>query len=202
MPREIVFKINKKEFRVSPLKIDRHKLYGWIELMAVDENEDLCQLLMTDKSGKYVIPLGGTGIGVLSESGKWVERSELETIDNKGKPANLFESSFNKVNELKHTVTSEEFLDYNITDFYQLTNVTKEMIKAVGDKIYRFEYTYNDSYDPSWAFVMAAENKLFLLVAIKNIFEFLCFGDCETIDEDRDDRLIDDEEDDIDFTMF
>jgi len=201
MPREITFKIGKKEFKASPSKIDRKKLYGWTELMAVDDNGDPCELLTVDESGKYIIPLGGTGIGILSASGKWVERSELKTVDADDKPAKLFESSFDIINELKETVKPTEFLDYSITDFYQLTDASADMIKAVGDKIFIFEYTYNASYDPSPAFVMVSDNTLFLLIAVKNIFEYLCFGDCETISDDHDDQLIDDS-DDIDFSMF
>jgi len=201
MPRQLIFKIGKKEFTTSPVKVDRRKLYGWTELMATDENGDPCRLLTADESGKYIIPLGGTGIGILSDSGKWVERSELKTVDADGKPAEWFESSFDTINLLKRKASPEEFLDYSITDFYELTDTPEEMIRAIGEDIFLFEYSYNDSYDPSPAFVMAAGNRLFLLITVRNVFEFLCFGDCETIDEDHDDQLIE-EEDNIDFSMF
>lgn len=202
MPREIRFKIKRKEFAAVVLKVDRHKLYGWTELMAVDDNGKPCSLLSADESGKFIIPLGGTGIGILSDSGKWVERSELKTVNDKGKQVPLFESSFDQVNILKKKVTPEEFLEYDITDFYELADTASEMIKAVGDDIYTFLYSYNDSYSPSPAFVMTANNTLFLLVAVRNDFDFLCFGNCETIDDDEDDRLIEEGDDDIDFTMF
>ena len=63
-------------------------------------------------------------------------------------------------------------------------------------------YSYNDSYDPSPAFIMAADGTLFLLIGVKNAFEWLCFGDCETIDEEHDDRLIEEGDADLDFSMF
>lgn len=202
MPREIRFKIRDKEFTAAIEKVDRRKLYGWTELMAVDDNGDPCSLLSADESGKFIIPLGGTGIGILSESGQWVERSELKTVDEKGKPVELFESSFNKVNVLQRKISPPEFLDYDITDFYELTDSSADILKAVGNDIYIFEYSYNDSYDPSPAFVMSAGNALFLLVGVKNAFEFLCFGNCETIDDDEDDRLMEEGDEDIDFSMF
>lgn len=202
MPRQIVFKIGKKEFTSTPVKIDRRKLYGWTELMAVDDNGNPCDLLTVDESGKYIILLGGTGIGNMSQSGKWIERSELKTINADGKPAKLFESSFENVNELKQKVSSQELLDYSITDLYQLTEAPAEMMKAIGKDIFTFEYNYNASYDPSPAFVMVADNTLFLLVAVKNIYEYLCFKDCQTIDDDHDDRLIEEGDDEIDFSMF
>ncbi|MCC8146743.1 MAG: hypothetical protein LIO93_09985 [Bacteroidales bacterium] len=202
MPRQLRFKINKKEFSVSPVKVDRRKLYGWTELRAVDDNGDPCQLLTTDESGKYIIPLGGTGIGILSESGTWVERSELKTVDADGKSAPLFESSFNTVNILKKKITPEEFLDYSIKDFYELTEVPPGIMKEIGNAIFSFPYSYNDSYDPSPAFIMVANNTLFLLIGVKNVFEYLCFGDCEILDESPGDQLMDKGDEDIDFSMF
>ncbi len=202
MPRQITFQIGGSEYGAAPVKIDRRKLYGWTELMAVDDHGDPCDLLTADESGKFIIPLGGTGNGILTESGRWVERSELKTVDADGKAAPLFTSSFNLVNELREKVSPQEFLDYSITDFYELTDAPAEFAKAIGDDIYLFEYTYNDSYDPSPAFVMVADHTLFLLIAVKNAFEWLCFGDCETIDDDFDDRLIEEGDQDIDFSMF
>lgn len=202
MPREIIFKIKNKEFKANLTKVDRRKLYGWTELMAIDDNGDPCTLLSVDESGKFIIPLGGTGIGIVSQSGKWVERSELKTVNDKGKPVKLFKSSFEKVNILRKEISTSEFLDYDITDIYELTDITPEMRKAVGTSIYSLEYSYNDSYNPSPAFVMMANNVLFLLVGVMNAFEFQCFGNCESVDEDDDDRLIEEDEEDIDFSMF
>ena len=202
MARQMTFKIGGGEYAASPVKIDRRKLYGWSELMAVDDNGGKCDLLTADEFGKFIIPPGGTGIGILSETGRWVERSELKTVDADGKPAALFESSFSKVNVLADKVTAQDFLDYSITDFYQLTDAPADMLKAIGGDIYLFEYTYNDSYDPSPAFVVYADNTLYLLIGVKNYYEWLCFGDCETIDDDHDDRIITEGDEDIDFSMF
>lgn len=202
MARQLTFKIGRQEFAASPVRVDRRKLYGWTELMAVDDSGRPCELLTTDETGKSVIPLGGTANGILSDKGRWVERSELVTVDEQGDPARLYPSSFDTVNELKDKVTAGEYLDYTITDFYQLTDAPPQMIKAVGRNIFRFEYTYNDSYDPSPAFVLAAGGTLFLLVGEKNGYDWLCFGDCEMIDDEHDDRLIQEGDEDLDFSMF
>lgn len=201
MPRQLTFKIGKKEYTAAPVKVDRRKLYGWTELVAVDDNGDPCELLTADESGRYIIPLGGTGNGILSGAGRWIERSELRTVDSDGKSAPIFKSSFDTVNVLDEKVTPHQFLDYSITDFYELTEVSAPLLKMVGQDIYRFEYTYNDSYDPSPAFVLAAGGTLFLLIATKNDFEWLCFGDCETIDDGIDEDALE-KSNDIDFSMF
>lgn len=202
MPRELKFRIGKREYAAFPRKIDRRRLYGWTELMAADDRGDACDLLTADESGKYVIPLGGTGNGIISAEGLWVERSELKTVDSDGNPAPLFASSFDRVNVLAERVCPQEFLDYAVTDFYQLTGASEALTKAVGSHIYRFEYTYNDSYDPSPAFVLAAGGTLFLLIAVQGRFEWLCFGDCETIDGDFADDLTQMQDNDLDFSML
>lgn len=204
MPREITFKIGMQEYNASPVKIDRRRLYGWTELIAIDDSGNPCDLLTADESGRYIIPMGGTGNGILDTQGRWVERSELKTVTEEGLPARLYESSFEKVNRLEKKVTPEQYLDYNIVDLYELKDPAGELTKVVGDDIYIFQYTYNDSYTPSPAFVMTAgdEKALFLLIGVKNIYEMLCFGDCEAIEEDHDANMIEEADEEIDFSMF
>lgn len=202
MPRQLRFSLDGKEYAAAPVKIDRRKLYGWTELMAVDELGAPCDLLTADESGRFIIPPGGTGMGILSPEGRWVERSELRTVDADGKPARLFRSSFDGVNALGERVAPREFLDYDVTDFYELTGDVGPLAAAVGDDIFRFEYAYNDSYAPSPAFVLAADGTLFLLVAERNAYEWLCFGDCDALDEDFADELVAAGDKDIDFSMF
>lgn len=204
MPREITFKIEDKEYHVSPFKIDRRRLYGWTELIAIDDSGDPCNLLTADESGRHIIPMGGTGSGILDTRGRWVERSELKTVTEEGLPARLYESSFDTVNRLAKKVTPEQYLDYNIMDFYELRDPDDELTELIGDDIYIFQYTYNDSYTPSPAFVMSAgdEKALFLLIGVKNIYEMLCFGDCDSIEEDHDDNMIEEASEDLDFSMF
>lgn len=201
MARELTFKIGMAEYTASPVKVDRRKLYGWTELNATDDNGQPCDLLTADESGKYIIPIGGTANGILTPTGKWVERSELVAVDENGKPVTQYESSFNTVNVLKDKITPEQYLDYSITDFYELSEAA-DLAKAVGDDIYLFDYTYNASYETSPALVMASQGTLFLLVGVKNFYEPLCFGDCETINDDYADDLIDQGDADIDFGMF
>ena len=201
MPRELTFKIGNTDYSATPLKVDRRKLYGWTELNATDDNGQPCDLLTVDESGKFIIPLGGTASGIVSPSGKWVERSELVAVDGNGKPVKLFESSFNTVNVLKNKITPQEYLDYSITDFYELIDAG-ELAKTVGDDIFLFDYTYNASYETSPALVMVSGYTLFLLIGVRNFYEPLCFGDCETINDDYADELIEQGDADIDFSMF
>lgn len=200
MARQLTFRIKRKEYTVIPVKIDRKKLYGWTEIIALDEQGRTCNLVSTDDSGSLIIPKGGTALGMLSSDGKWVERTQLQTVRQDGSEAEIIPSSFSVVISLKQKVTDEEFLDYSITDFYQLDNVPDNLLKAIGDDIYTFDYTYLDSYETTPAFLMVADATLFMLLGYKNRFDMLCLGECSVVDDDDD--YIEVTDDDIDFSMF
>lgn len=200
MARQLTFRIKRKEYTVIPVKIDRKKLYGWTEIIALDEQGRTCNLVSTDDTGTLIIPKGGTALGMLSSDGKWVERTQLKTVKQDGSEAEIIPSSFSVVIPLKQKVTDEEFLDYSITDFYQLDNVPDNLLKAIGDDIYTFDYTYLDSYETTPAFLMVADATLFMLLGYKNRFDMLCLGECSVVDDDDD--YIEVTDDDIDFSMF
>lgn len=200
MARQLTFRIKRKEYTVIPVKIDRKKLYGWTEIIALDEQGRTCNLVNTDDTGTLIIPKGGTALGMLSSDGKWVERTQLKTVRQDGSEAEIIPSSFSVVIPLKQKVTDEEFLDYSITDFYQLDNVPDDLLKAIADDIYTFDYTYLDSYETTPAFLMVADTTLFMLLGYKNRFDMLCLGECSVVDDDDD--YIEVTDDDIDFSMF
>lgn len=200
MARQLTFRIKRKEYKVIPVKIDRKKLYGWTEIIALDEQGRTCNLVSTDDTGTLIIPKGGTALGMLSSDGKWVERAQLKTVRQDGSEAEIIPSSFSVVIPLKQKVTDEEFLDYSITDFYQLDNVPDDLLKAIGDDIYTFDYTYLDSYETTPAFLMVSDATLFMLLGYKNRFDMLCLGECSVVDDDDD--YIEVTDDDIDFSMF
>lgn len=200
MPRQLIFKIKRKEYTVIPEKIDRKKLYGWTEIQALDEKGRECRLLTTDQTGTLIIPKGGSALGILSPEKNWVDRSGLKTVRLDGSPAALIHSSYSQVTSLKQKVKEEEFLDHSITDFYQLKGDIKEFVKVIGNDIYNFDYTYLDSYETVPAFILISEQVPFMLTGYRNKFEMLCLGDCENVTEDDD--YIEINDDDIDFSMF
>lgn len=201
MPRQLTFRLKKKEYTASPLKVDRKKLYGWTETLALDEQGRPCDLVTTDQTGTLIIPRGGTAMAILSPGGKWIDRSTLKTVREDGTDAVLVPSSYTVIIDLKEKVSEQEFLDHSITDFYQLGDAPAALLKAVGKDIYTFDYTYLDSYETSPAFVMIAGGVLYMLVGYRNKFEMICLGDCEDADQENDDYILVND-DDIDFSMM
>lgn len=205
MPRELTFRIKKKEYRAVPVRIERRKLYGWSEIAAFDDAGDPCKLISTDDAGKFMIPIGGTGQGVLSPRGEWVKRSELKAVKEDGSPARLLPSSFSVTVGLTEKVSPEELLDYSMTAFYQLDEASPEFIKAVGEGIYRFSFCYVEDCDANPAFVLASDDlqngkQLFMLTGYHNRFDMVGLEQPGLIDETEDEP--EEGTDDLDLSML
>jgi len=201
MARKMTFSIGGKEFYAEPEKVDRKKLYGWSEVFAFDDDGNECVLVGADSTG-IIIPSGGVALGILA-SGKWIDRADLKTVALDGKELELTESSFGKVNVLAEKATEEDLLDCSINAVYNLFEA-EDLLSAIGNDIYRFDYCFRDSYETSPAFLLASEidgrKELFMLVGTPNDFSYIGLDELAVADEDTDE----DEEasDDIDFGMF
>ena len=199
----MTFAIGGNEYSAEPVKIDRKKLYGWSEIHAFDDDGNECVMVSTDTSGTIIIPKGGIAMGIVSNEGKWVERSELKTVNADGSEATLIPSSYNSVNLLDRKATEEELLDCSITACYHL-KASDEFIAAVGSDIYKLEYCYRDSFESSPAFLLVSgidgKKELFLMAGIQNVFDFIGLNELSVAEDSE----TDDEEDtdEIDFGMF
>jgi hypothetical protein len=190
----MTFQFAGREYTAAPVKVDRKKLYGWSETVALDEEGRECKVVTMDESGTFVVPRGGLGIGLLSPDGLWVERSSLKALKPDGSDAELIPSSYSVPVELKDTIDTDEFYRYNITSVYELTGAPDGLTEAVGDKIYTFTYSYRDAYAGSSAFILASQGVLFLLAGFKSEYQLLAMteaGTIDEVDEDEDEEIPD-----------
>lgn len=199
MPRKLTFVIKRRKYEASPVKIDRRKLYGWTEVEATDDAGGVCEVASADETGRLIVPRGGTAVGLLSPRGEWVERGELTTVTAEGKPARLLPSSYESDIRLSVKVPAAEYLNHDITDFYELADAPEELIRRVGDDIYTFAYCYARECEGTPAFVLRSGEKLFLLLGRRLRFDMTGYEEPGFIDEDADDIP---EEEAVDFAMF
>jgi hypothetical protein len=206
MARELTFLVNGKEYTSSPTKIDRKKLYGWTENIALDDEGNECKLVSMDESGTLIIPKGGMALGIVS-NGFWIQRSELKAVYEDGTPAELLPSSYSVPVELSKKASIEEFLDYSVQSFYQLDGASDELINFIGSDIYSFTYCYRDSYEGKTAFLLTAGDEnagknLFMMIGVQNEFEMLNLAQTSVIEEEPEIEEEEDEDTEIDFSMF
>lgn len=196
--RTLAFQLGATEFQVSPTKVDRSKLYGWTETVAVDAAGNQCELALVDQTGTMIIPKGGTGMGLLIADGTWVDRSALTPVDAAGAPVPLHASSYDAPIDLTCKATPEEVLDVNVTGLYQL-EADPDLLAAIGAEIYSFEYYYRSGNTGSQAFVLVSNGTAFMLVGQPSVFEFIGLEAAADVDaEDAEDEELDD----LDFAMM
>ncbi|WP_010257544.1 hypothetical protein [Treponema primitia] len=201
MGRQLNFSLRGASFCAEPLKLDRAKLYGKSATLAIDEKGGPCTLVSMDSGGAFIIPQGGIGLGILSPESRWVERSSLKAVTLGGHEAVLMKSSYDGVILLEKSVPVDEFLNHSITAVYNVETDTA-FIDAIGENIYTFTYNYRDGYEGTAAFLLKKEEKLFMLLGYPAHFEMLSLSEAGEIDEDA---LEDDENEndgEIDFSMF
>jgi hypothetical protein len=201
MARTLTFQVNGAEYPASPVKIDRKKLYGWRETIALDDEGRECSIVNMDETGTLIIPKGGLALGILSPDMEWVERSSLKAVRDDGTDAEIVKSSFDAPIVLKDKVDTEEFFDHSIASVYELSEAPEALVSAVGEDIYTFTYSYRESYAGSTAFLLVSAGVLFMLVGYKTEYEMLSLSEAALIDEADVDGEDEEESDEIDFSM-
>ncbi|MCL2849146.1 MAG: hypothetical protein FWE61_03745 [Micrococcales bacterium] len=200
MARTLVFGLGGQRYPAVPTKVDRKKLYGWSETVAVDDDGNTLQVAAVDATGTIVIPAGGVGFGLLDVDERWVERSALHAVTADGADAEPVPSSFDAPVELTDTATPDDLLAHAITAVYQLVDAPDGFCEAVGDQIYRFDYSFRAGYTASPAFVLVSDGVVFLLVGRHTPFELVGLDQPAVVVDDEADQADDDDE--IDFSMM
>jgi hypothetical protein len=199
LARKLKFKHGADQFSYTIQKLDRSKLYGWKETVALDSDNNECVKVTVDDTGSAIIPKGGMALGMIDDSGEWVEKSELEAVYEDGKPAELVPSSFDNPVELNKTVTLEEFLDHSISYVYLLENGDNDKLPEIiksSKEIYTFTFNYRTDYEGLDAFIMENDGALFILAGYKSDFEFIGLEEVSDVNTEEEDI------DDMDFGMM
>ena len=198
MTQSLRFRIGNAEYEAAPVKIERKKLYGRVEIEAADASGAVCTAVKLDPDGDLIIPGGAVKMALLDESGLWVERSELKPVDAEGKEVPMMPSSFDGVIELSEKVSAEAFLDHNWKSVYQLDEPS--LVAALGDDIYAFPFHYRAAPGMDEGFLLASEGTAFLFSGEKTEFSYIGIEEEAVLDDDAEDAS--DDEDDFDFGMM
>ncbi|MDR1604837.1 MAG: hypothetical protein LBS10_08655 [Gracilibacteraceae bacterium] len=201
MARTLSFQVGDAVYSATPVKIERKKLYGWTETLALNDDGEECSLASIDETGAVIIPRGGIALGRLSPERRWVERAELKAVTPDGADAVWRQSSYSGTIPLTCAVTADELLEHHITGFYQIAGADPALAASLAGQIYKFEYLYSDGYSGKQAFLLESGGFLYMLVGEADDFPFI--GLEESVLIEAEDEAEDEEAgDDIDFSMF
>ena len=202
MAKGIQIKLGTDVYSLSPVKVERRKVYGWTELKVLDLNGEPCRQASLDANGTTVIPTGAIKMGIVSEDGKWVDKSELQPVHSDGSKAELCPSSFDTGIILDTKATTEEFLDLLVTAVYVLNGENSEALaQKVGNDIYSFRFNYRADYEDAPAYLISNGQSVFIVAGVKAKFEFISLeeqGNLDTNDDEPDEFDLDE----LDFSMM
>ena len=199
MARTLAFDLDGQTYEAAPTKVDRKKLYGWSETVAVDDDGNALQVAAIDATGTLVIPSGGIGLGLFDDEGCWVDRTTLRAVTPDGDDAPQLPSSFDAPVALREQATYDDLLAHAVTAVYQLVDAPDGFVEAVGDAIYRFDYAFRAGYTASPAFLLVADGVAFFLVGRPTPFKLVGLDQPAVVTDDAD---ADEDDDEIDFSML
>ena len=167
-------------------------------MVATDNAGEVCGTAYLSPDDALLIPSGGYKQGTVDDADRWVEKSELTACDSDGVELPQDPSSFDAVVSFDKTVTEEEFLDNDWEAVYQLVNA--DLAAAVGDNIYKFEFSYRGGINHNDGYLINTPGGLFLFAGDKQEFPLMSLADQTVIDEVEEEA--EEEIDDLDFSMF
>ena len=199
MAKELIFSIAGKDYGAAPVKLERKKIYGWTNIVATDKAGEVCSSAYLSPDDALVIPSGGLKQGTVDSEGRWVEKSELTAYSEDGsEPLPTYASSFDAPIALKEKATPEDFLDNDWESVYQLVNA--DLAAAVGNDIYKFDFSYRGGTNHNDAYLMNTPSGLFLFAGDKQEFPLVSLAEETTIDDTE--EPVEEEIDELDFSMF
>ncbi len=192
MPRLLTLSHAGTEVDVAVEKIDRKKLYGYVELEVEDGEGRACETATLADDGQTLIPRGGIGHLYLSRSGQLLSPDDLTAIRPSGEPIEPVPSSFESGIQLDHTAEPKDILLTGIAYLYRLVpdggvDLPEALQQAFADgTIYRFRFSYRGGTTAYDAFALrSGGGDLFMLVGTPLDAEYLTF---EQIAPDLDDE--------------
>ena len=198
MAKELIFKLFDTWFAATPVKLERKKVYGWTETIATDKNGEACVSAYLSPDDSLIIPSGGLKQATVDSDGRWIDKSELIAYSEDGESKlPVLPSSFDAPIELNTKATIEEFLDNDWESVYQLVN--PELAAAVGEDIYKFEFSYRGGTNHNDAYLLNTPGGLFLFAGDKQEFPLVSLAEETTIDDNEEPE---EEIDELDFSMF
>ena len=183
--------------------MDRTKLYGFIDVEALDSKNRKCTLATLADDGRTIVGTGGSSFAVMSPDGEWLERSALKAVDREGKPVVPVGSSYAGPVIIKHTATIDEYLSHNIKNIYMLNpqgQVEEFIAELKRGTIFQFPYSFRGGLEADAGFVLAgADGGIFFCVGQPTNIHFLGL---EQLAAPVDDDEGSGEEDSMDFGMM
>jgi hypothetical protein len=199
MAREIFLNLDKKKSSFEISKIDRKKLYGFKKRLFIDEKGKECSKANLEEETGIVFVNSDISSCYLDYKGNYLEKKDLEAINENGKKVEKQESTIGKEVNLE-SISIEDALNLKVNSVYILE--PKDFDKNLQSKldkgeIFSFPFNYYADFKLEDAIILKSEKEYFALIGRKT--------SCHWIGENSDDlpeEVEEFEEDDLNFEMM
>lgn len=204
MGKNLNFCIDKLNFNAGIVKLDRDKVYGYVDEIVLDKKGHECSTGNILDDGQTIFLSGSTALKTVTDENIEVDKKTLKTVFMDGSDAILIPSSFDNPIELQK-VDFTELFNLEVTTVYQLTledsEHKKDFLKLLEDgSIFSFVFNYRADYEGAAAILLSSNNEIFVLTGRKLEFDFLENKNIVTLIEPEVEN--DEDEEEIDFGML
>lgn len=161
MAKPLVFRHGKSELSFQLDKLDRDKLYGYIDTEALDDKSQVCQFAILGGDGKTLAGKGGSALLYLDGDGNYAARGSLKPVSPEGQPLHAVPSSFAAAIPLDKRASVDEYLEHNVKSVYLLVPPlgADDLLKELrSGAIYTFPFSYRGGLNPSVGFLLATSD--------------------------------------------
>ena len=203
MAKNLTFVIDKNKFQAAITKVDRDKVYGFVEEAVTDKQGGICMSANLLDDGKTLILSGATALKTVNEKMEEVDKATLKTVYLDGSNAVLIPSSYD--GEIKLEPCSlDDLFDLQVDTVYQLIwedeTSKKEMLGLLQDgNVYRFVFNYRADYEGADAIVVGNGQDVFVLTGRLEPFEYL---ENKTVPPPEEPAELQTEQEEVDFGML
>ena len=199
MARELILNLNKNKSTFGISKIDRKKLYGFKKRLFLDDKGEECSKANLEEETGIVFVNSDISSCYLDHKGNYIEKSDLEAINENGKKVKKEDSTIGKEVNL-NSITTEDALNLKANSVYHLE--PKEFDKNLKSKldkgeVFSFPFNYYADFKLENGIILKSEKEYFALIGRKT--------SCHWVGENSDDLPEDVEEfedNDLDFEMM
>jgi hypothetical protein len=177
MAKNLNFILQKTTFSAAITKVDRDKVYGFVQEQALDNQGEACLTANLLDDGQTLVLPGATALKTVIDAYTEVDKKLLKTVYMDGSDAVLVPSSYDAPIVLQDAGINALF-NLEVSTVY-LLSFDDAAVKAsmlnhfTQHEVYRFVFNYRADYEGADALVLAAQNEIFVLTGRMLEFEFL-----------------------------
>lgn len=206
MAKALVVRHGGNELSLQLDKVDRKKLYGYVDTEVEDAAGRGCQLAILGGDGRTLVGRGGSALLMLDPAGNYCPRTAISPVGIDDKPVARVESTLGTPIDLSRRATVDEYLGHSVRAVYALTppmGAEALLTELRGGAIYTFPFSYRGGLNPDTGFLLAgSDGTPFLAVGQRAQLQFVSLA--QLADPDEPVALDEDggDEDDMDFGMM